>query len=236
MPTLTCSRCGTDITDLEVNGDELARITAMMGRRPLLLCEPCEQGRKRGEGAGAAAGRSRSVPEWPATWPQRAIRDLAVFRGEPLEKVRQLTACLDEGGTVAVLGARGRGKTVMATWLAQQRRLACRSPGVYVRAHDLFAMIRRAWHPTSQEDEWSVLQSYRTAPFLVVDEFQERSESDWENRTLVNILDHRHGAILPSVLIANLSGPDFMDSIGPSLTDRICQTGGIVECTWGNMR
>ena len=179
----------------------------------------------------------RAKGEWHESWPLRARKDLETFTGEPLDKARaNLDVVLKKRGTLALIGDRGRGKTVMATWRAQKRMEIGRSCGVYVRVHDLFATIRRAWHAQSKEDEWQVLEHYRNAKFLVIDEFQERSESEWENRTLVNILDHRHADMLPTLIIANLSPQDFAKHVGPSILDRIAQTGGIVQCTWGSFR
>lgn len=233
--TLPCSRCGTPVPGTDA--DEIQNLAAVFNRAPLMLCDACvKQGRNAGTNSGATRTKERPLPAWPSQWPRRAVLDLAVFTGAPLEKAKQTAARLESNGTIAIIGDRGRGKTVMATWLADQRRQKYTSPGMYARAHDLFATIRRSWHPQSKEDEWSVLERYRTTSLLVIDEFQERSESEWENRTLVNILDHRHGNILPTILIANLSAKAFVATVGPSLADRIAQTGGIVECDWGSLR
>ena len=235
--TLPCSRCGRPVCGTDAN--EIRNLAAIFKRAPLVLCDACvEGGRDSSPSARASTRRKeRPLPAWPEGWPQRAIRDLPLFVGAPLETARGVAPDLEgKCGTFAIIGDRGRGKTVMATWLADQRRRRYKNPGTYVRSHDLFATIRRAWHPQSKEDEWTVLERYRTTPLLVIDEFQERSESAWENRTLVNILDHRHASILPTILIANLTAKAFGDSVGASLVDRIAQTGGIVDCGWGNLR
>jgi hypothetical protein len=231
---LCCSRCGSAVPD--VSAEEAQTMRLIFNRAPLLLCERCEMHDAEAT-TRRAAGHKRPAAEWPEDWPRRPIMDLEHFKDAPLKMARMIHKKLHQGqGTFAILGDRGRGKTVMATWLAEQRRLQGQSAGLYVRSHDLFATIRRAWHPQSKENEWSVLERYRRTPFLVIDEFQERSESAWENRTLVNILDHRHGNILPTVLIANLSTNAFGESVGASLVDRISQTGGFVECGWENLR
>lgn len=234
--SICCSRCGGGVEGLEP--EELRNLRAAFNRAPLVLCERCVKS----DEVAKARMHARTVAEranrdWPEEWPVRAIADLELFQDAPLRMARTVQRDLEaRNGTFAILGDRGRGKTVMATWLAEQRRLQGRSPGIYVRSHDLFATIRRAWHPQSLEDEWTVLERYRKTPFLVIDEFQERSESDWENRTLVNIIDHRHANILPTVLIANLSKEAFGKSVGASMVDRISQTGGIVECGWKSLR
>lgn len=230
---VSCSRCGAAVEG--VSPEEALSLRSIFNRAPLVLCEACVDSNK--ATWKKKQREDRELVEWPEEWPMRAIADLKVFNDAPLRMARTMHRKLEANrGTFAILGDRGRGKTVMAVWLAEQRRLRGQSPGVYVRSHDLFATIRRAWHPQSQEDEWTVLERYRKAPFLVIDEFQERSESEWENRTLVNIVDHRHANILPTVLIANLDAEAFGKSVGASMVDRISQTGGIMQCGWESVR
>jgi DNA replication protein DnaC len=232
--SISCVRCGGAVEGL--GPEEVQSLQSIFNRAPLVLCERCEKADEV-EKARRRAAQGREICEWPEDWPKRAICDLAKFTDAPLLMARTVQRDLEERlGTFAILGDRGRGKTVMATWLAEQRRQQGKNPGIYVRSHDLFATIRRSWHPQSQEDEWTALERYRKTPFLVIDEFQERSESEWENRTLVNIIDHRHASILPTVLIANLSPEAFGKSVGASMVDRISQTGGIVECGWEGLR
>lgn len=216
-----------------MRSEDVQSVMDIFRKVPLALCDWCsrsdsEKLKKEPE--------KREMVDWPECWPDRAIRDLPKLAGEPLDYAREIWERLRDNGTYVITGDRGRGKTVIACWLAHQRRRESRHPGTYLRSHDLFTTIRRTMHPQSKEDEWTALERYRTTGFLVIDEFQERSESEWENRTLVNILDHRHAKILPTVLIANLTSEAFVKSVGPSMADRIAQTGGIVECTWGNLR
>jgi DNA replication protein DnaC len=231
---IKCARCGAAIHDLTM--EELSSVESIF-KRPLILCDgciatppeqPCTQKR--------TTDSARPLPPWTSDWTERAIGDLKHFTGEPLAKARQLLPYVEGNGTIAIIGDRGRGKTVMATWFAEQRRQKHQPPGTYIRALDLFVAIRKSWLPHSMEDEWSALEGFRKTPFLVIDEFQERSDSDWENRLLVNILDHRHGSLLPTVIIANLDMEAFSQTAGPSLVSRISQTGGIVQCRWSNFR
>ncbi|QIF01994.1 ATP-binding protein [Roseimicrobium sp. ORNL1] len=232
---ISCSRCGASVEG--VSAEEARSLRSIFNRAPLVLCEVCVAENKTGWEEKQKQVEIRKTRDWSEEWPPRAIADLELLKDAPLRMVRTIQKKLQANrGTFAILGDRGRGKTVMAVWLAEQRRQRGQSPGVYVRSHDLFATIRRAWHPQSQEDEWTVLERYRKAPFLVIDEFQERSESEWENRTLVNIIDHRHANILPTVLIANLTAEAFGKSVGASMVDRIGQTGGMVECAWESLR
>lgn len=229
MSQVPCARCGKPVED--VDASEVAEVASIF-KRALVICSSCE-------GVPAAQSHdapARPLPAWPDGWSPRAIKDLDIFAGRPLEKAQSLWKYIQASGTIAIIGDRGRGKTVMATWFANERRRRHQNPGTYLRVHDLFATIRRSWHPQSKDDEWAVLERYRLAPLLVIDEFQERSESDWENRTLVNILDHRHANMLPTVLIANLTKEEFLKQAGPSVGSRVAQTGGVANCDWKDLR
>ena len=168
---------------------------------------------------------------FPDCWPKRAILKLPTATGPAIDKARTLIPKAIDGLLILV-GDRGTGKTVMAAWLEQARQNAGEKAGLYAKAHDLFELIKRAWHPQSKETESDVLNRFRKAPFLVIDEAQERSESEWENRTLINIIDHRYDAMLPSLLIANLKPNELDNCLGPSILRRAKETGGMVECNW----
>jgi hypothetical protein len=182
------------------------------------------------------AWEQRPLEPWPRCWPARAILDLKGFGGVPMEKALALQPALEQGGTVALIGDRGRGKTVLATWLASERRKLRKDPGIYARAHDLFSALRGTWGKKDGMSEEEVLEHFRETPFLVLDEIQERSTSDWENRTLVNVLDHRHASFLPTLILGNLTLPEMTTNLGASVVDRIKQTGYVVTCDWEALR
>lgn len=138
---------------------------------------------------------------------------------------------------VVLAGDRGRGKTQIATWLAYQRGQAGKRPGIYAKAFDLFSDVKAAWGKQAVETEVRVMDRYKNAPFLVIDEAHERGETDWENRTLRNVLDHRYDADVPTVIIGNWPNLEAIAaSLGASITDRITETGGVVWCKWDSYR
>lgn len=186
------------------------------------VCEACD---------GITPAKPAKAVEFHASWPKRALLRLPTAHGPAIDKARALLPKAIDG-LLILTGDRGTGKTVMAAWLEQARQNAMQEAGIYTKAHDLFELIKRSWHPQSKETEHEVLMRFRKAAFLVIDEAQERSESDWENRTLVNIIDHRYDAMLPTVMIANLKADELDTCLGPSILRRAKETGGLVECNW----
>lgn len=171
-------------------------------------------------------------------YPERAILALGAMTGPGLEKAMEIAPMVVRPKADAILlllGDRGAGKTQMATWLASQRHRNGHGCGKYVKAFDLLAEIKASWTAKNTE-EADILRKYKMAGFLVVDEFQERSESEWDNRTLTNILDHRYDRMLATVLIANLTTEEAGKHIPRSILSRCQETGGQVMCDWGSYR
>ena len=193
------------------------------------LCEQCEQ---------PASNQPVIVRrELGDSWPNRHRERLGRMVGASLRKAQSLESAVLASGMIVLAGDRGRGKTQMATWLGWrrgQRGLRC---GLYAKAFDLFGDVKSTWGKNAARTEARVIQDYKAAPFLCLDECHERGETDWENRTLRNILDHRYDSMLPTVIIGNWkSDAEIADCLGASITDRITETGGIVWCNWASYR
>jgi DNA replication protein DnaC len=168
---------------------------------------------------------------FPKTFPLRASDDATRMCGPAFKKAQEILPMIrnsNQGVILLVLGDRGTGKTVMATWLAGQ--LGC---GLYIKAADLFESLRTTYIKKPETSEHTILAKYRKTRLLVIDEIQERKESDWEQSILNNIIDHRYDDYLPTLIIANLK-PNAIDAcLGASIISRCKRTGGgIIECNW----
>lgn len=149
-----------------------------------------------------------------------------------------------------LIGARGPGKTQMATFWASELIKAKFAkteykPGIekqwsgcYRKTADMIGEIKTTWHDGGSQagTENDLLKKYRSKKYLVLDEFHERGSSDWEGRTLVNIIDHRYDEKLVTILIANLSESEAKQQLNPSILSRCEEIGGIVPCNWGSYR
>lgn len=171
---------------------------------------------------------------------------------------RQITPCLGTGSIIVLCGNRGTGKTRMAVSVARcayQRfggvesdALACfrndeRSQRkhrpyrvIYTKAMMLFAEIRNTYGKDSPDPEKAAIARYSECSLLVVDETQERGNSDWEDRMLTLILDNRYDSMRDTMLISNLTPTAFLASVGPSIASRIVETGLLIECNWDSFR
>lgn len=193
------------------------------------FCDDC--------GSRAPKPKAITIRDLGDSWPERHRQKLAAMAGQGLAKAKELLPRALDGGMIVLTGDRGRGKTQIATWLAWQRGQLGKAPGRYAKAFDLFSDVKASWAKSSSDSETKVMDRYKQAAFLALDECHERGETDWENRTLRNVLDHRYDAMLPTVILGNWAkAEDIGASLGASITDRISETGGIVWCRWKSYR
>ena len=158
------------------------------------------------------------------------------FRASPtgwLEARAKIVGKLGGGFTIALIGHRGPGKTQLAQ---QAIQAACQQgmTALYARVMDLFYDLRATYG--TDLTERSVVEHYRRPHLLVFDELHDRKESLWEDRTLHDLIDRRHGDLACTLLIGNLTEEGFEESMGPTITERLRETGAIVDCSWESFR
>lgn len=153
-----------------------------------------------------------------------------------------------KGGIIAFLGGRGSGKTQMAAEIARagdfhadsgewngNRETFARTP-LYQRAMDIFLALRAASKRDSDTSEKAVMDSLIKPGLLVIDEFQERGETEWESRIMSNLVDRRYADEKPTILIANLSREDMAKALSDSIRDRIRENGKAIIFGWESYR
>ena len=140
-------------------------------------------------------------------------------------KLERIKARCDQGGIVALIGPRGTGKTRIASEVARD---LIRDPARYSTAMEIFLKIRATYRKGATQSEQDVVTALTQTKLLVIDEIQERSESGWEDRLLTHIIDKRYGAMLPTIVIANLSKSELMKTLGESIASRLTETGSVV--------
>lgn len=138
-----------------------------------------------------------------------------------------------EGGTVAMIGNRGTGKTRLA---AEAIREHAPSKAHYTTAMEIFLRIQASFDKRGSQTQLEIVKELAQCPLLVIDEVQERGNSAWEDRLLTHILDKRYGSVLPTIIIANLSAESFAEQMGESISSRMNEGGGIITITGKSFR
>lgn len=150
------------------------------------------------------------------------------------QAVLKTASVVGTGGIVALLGARGNGKTQATIEIAREcsRQLL---PCLYIRSREIGMALREAYDNIGLTEREAVERFVR--PFLlIVDECQERPDKDWETRSHTLILDKRYGALRPTILIANSTKGQFVKLMGTSVADRIMEGGGAITFDWPSFR
>jgi DNA replication protein DnaC len=172
--------------------------------------------------ANMAMAEATDNPRW------KAVRDQLVDRIQ-----------YADGFLVALLGIRGPGKTQIAVSVIH-RATAQMCTARYVKAMDLFRLIRRAFasreRGEASEMEDDIVEELVAFDLLVIDELDQRGQTDWEQNVLVNLIDRRYDARKCTLLISNAEKPNFAAMMGASVASRIAETGESIECEWPSYR
>lgn len=146
-----------------------------------------------------------------------------------------LRARLGAGCTLALIGGNGPGKTQMAVELAKDAMRAG-SRVHYTTAVEMIMHFKEPFNPGAKETERGIMGQYRRYGLLIIDEYHEKRETDWERQTLFELLNKRYADMTDTILISNLPASGMASIVGPSIADRMREGGGIIECNWPSFR
>jgi len=104
-----------------------------------------------------------------------------------------------------------------------------------VKAMEIFLRIR-ATYTNPEQSELDAILEFTQPQLLVIDEVQQRGETDFENLMLAFLIDKRYDDMHDTIVIGNLTPKALTASLDPSITDRLIETGGVMECLWPSFR
>ena len=160
-------------------------------------------------------------------------------------------ATTDSGGITILYGGYGTGKTRMAWEVARAHKSKRpnistseqgwtttyrKRPMVYTTAVNLFSTIKSTYTSGTKKSEKEVVSDFTEAALLVIDEVQERGETQYEDRQLTAIIDARYAADMPTILISNYSWEKLASTLSPAVIDRIEENGAKLAFTWESFR
>ena len=153
---------------------------------------------------------------------------------------------VNQGGIVLLYGGHGTGKTRMAYEIAKKctpprmnyriNGVSKTLPAVYSTAVTMFMDIRASYQPRAEVTEKQIIEELSGAALLVIDEIQERGETDFEDRKLTQIIDARYMDGRPTILISNYSRKDFAKTLSPAVLDRVRENGVGLHFDWPSHR
>lgn len=140
------------------------------------------------------------------------------------------------GRSLLLTGNVGCGKTHLASAIVRTV-VADRCRALIIPAGDIVSIARASMVPGSGYTDRDVAVHLGALDLLVIDEVGAQKGSEYELGLLHSIIDRRYQAVLPTVIISNLSADGLKSYIGDRALDRLRQNGGQqVGFTWSSMR
>jgi DNA replication protein DnaC len=143
---------------------------------------------------------------------------------------------LSQGSSLLLSGKPGTGKTHLAVAIANY---------VLQQGHAvLFTSVLRAtravkdcYRSNSKKTVQEAIDELQKPALLILDEVGVQFGSDTEKLILFEILNSRYEALLPTILISNLSEAELTHAIGARCFDRLQEGGGVsLRFTWESYR
>jgi DNA replication protein DnaC len=178
-------------------------------------------------------------------WGLRYVTSFTPLGDDWVTTYQNALESVSQGGLVAFLGGRGTGKTQMAAEIAKEgnwsrdkgewngNAMVANKTAIYRRAMDIFLDLRDR---SAGHSEQAVLKKLTYCGLLVIDEFQERGETPFEDRIIINLLDKRYNDQRPTILIANLDRAGLSAMLSPSVKDRMRENGRSFLFDWKSYR
>jgi len=168
--------------------------------------------------------------------PKRHKQEFVTPEGHPWLSTRaHIANRLGSGFMLALVGIQGTGKTQMGAAIIQDAAAKSRA-SKFASAMGFFIDLKSTFRDDAESREGAIIARYAKPKLLVLDEMDERSQSDWENRLLFHMLNERYNAMLDTLLISRRSKAEFLQSVGVSIQSRLQETGGVIECAWPSFR
>lgn len=172
--------------------------------------------------------------------PRRHLLNKIVPAGKWGECHAKLSGLLGTGFLVVLVGSRWTGKTQMATELIRAVvRESCDedcTPNAHFATMMQFFMAIKEAYKADGPTESAQVELFAGYSLLVLDEAHERSDSEWEQRLLNEMLNRRYNAMKDTLLLTNMKSEAFSESIGPTIQRRIAETGLEIVCDWPSFR
>lgn len=163
-------------------------------------------------------------------------REAAAWSPEQLAYLTPLWDMLTKNPAAIVLlcGNPGTGKTHMACEIVMQWA-AAGIPARYVAtAEDVLGDIKAGFDvPGSRA---SILRKYESPKLLVIDEFFDRKNEEWDKREIWRLLNRRYSENRATVIINNKTAAELQPRFDEPMWGRICQFGGAMEVSGKNWR
>lgn len=138
----------------------------------------------------------------------------------------------DPHGWLVLTGPHGCGKTHLAAAVANRRIQFHHQPAVFITGVDLLDHLRATFSPDSTVRYDKRFAEIKSAPLLVLDDLALASATVWAREKLMQLLDYRYVAQLPTVVTTAMPASEFDDWLTTRLLDprfsRVCKISATI--------
>ena len=171
---------------------------------------------------------------------RRHTTKIDLVAGGWLNKFFDLIEMLGTGAVAALLGKRGTGKTQMAAhamrWTIERDPANAMGAAMYCNWCDIVDDIKGTFRGDDGPTAESIIADLVKYRLLVIDEVHEGRGTDFEAGLFTKILDARYRDMKDTILISNQDKAAFTAHVGPSVSDRMREGGGIISMDWESFR
>lgn len=132
---------------------------------------------------------------------------------------------LETGRSAVFTGAKGTGKTHAAIGILRhviEKGGAAR----YTTVANLMGRLRATYNHKDGETEADIFRDLTTCDILCLDEIGKSIGTAFDASQFFRLVQDRHANMKPTILVANLTRPEFLAFAGPAIMDRLREAGG----------
>lgn len=149
----------------------------------------------------------------------------------------QFEHCLKTGGGLILAGKPGTGKTHLAAAVAHQIIQSGRSV-FFISAIRALRKVKESYQRnTSKIPQQDIIDEFLLTDLLIIDEIGMQFGTETEKLIFFEILNGRYEAVLPSIIVSNLTESELSLYLGTRILDRLQEGGGaFVSFDWESYR